>query len=34
VPWRPVLVGLIITFALAALLLKVPQVKIAFRLDQ
>ena len=30
VPWRPVLVGLIITFALAALLLKVPQVKIAF----
>jgi CNT family concentrative nucleoside transporter len=30
VPWRPVLVGLIITFSLAALLLKVPQVKIAF----
>src|ERR1700722_9737791 len=30
VPWRPVLAGLIHTFALAALLLKVPQVKIAF----
>src|SRR6202034_1619273 len=30
VPWRPVLVGLVITFALAALLLKGPQVKIAF----
>ena len=30
VPWRPVIVGLIVTFALAALLLKVPQVKVAF----
>ena len=30
VPWRPVIVGLIVTFVLAALLLKVPQVKVAF----
>src|SRR5580698_6899377 len=30
VPWRPVFVGLVFTFALAALLLKVPQVKVAF----
>ncbi len=30
VPWRPVIVGLIVTFALAALMLKVPQVKVAF----
>src|SRR5579871_2321715 len=30
VPWRPVFVGLILTFVLAALLLKVPQVKFAF----
>ncbi len=30
VPWRPVIVGLIVTFMLAALLLKVPQVKVAF----
>jgi CNT family concentrative nucleoside transporter len=30
VPWRPVIVGLILTFALAALFLKLPQVSIAF----
>ena len=30
VPWRPVIVGLIVTFVLAALLLKVPQMKVAF----
>ncbi|MGA7790488.1 MAG: nucleoside transporter C-terminal domain-containing protein [Xanthobacteraceae bacterium] len=30
VPWRPVVVGLAITFALAILMLKVPQAKIAF----
>src|SRR5580693_9226128 len=30
VPWRPVIVGLIVTFVLAALLLKVPQVKVVF----
>ena len=30
VPWRPVLTGLAVTFALALLLLKVPQLKIAF----
>jgi concentrative nucleoside transporter, CNT family len=30
VPWRPVVVGLILTFALAALFLKLPQVSIAF----
>jgi CNT family concentrative nucleoside transporter len=30
VPWRPVGVGLAITFALALLMLKVPQVQVAF----
>jgi concentrative nucleoside transporter, CNT family len=30
VPWRPVVVGLAITFLLALLMLKVPQAKIAF----
>jgi len=30
VPWRPVVVGLLATFALALLMLKVPQAKIAF----
>ena len=30
VPWRPVIVGLFVTFALALLMLKVPQAKIAF----
>src|SRR3984957_11026271 len=30
VPWRPVLVGLAITFGLALLMLKVPQVEVAF----
>jgi concentrative nucleoside transporter, CNT family len=30
VPWRPVLVGLAVTFALALLMLKVPQTEIAF----
>jgi concentrative nucleoside transporter, CNT family len=30
VPWRPVVVGLAITFGLAVLMLKVPQTKIAF----
>jgi concentrative nucleoside transporter, CNT family len=30
VPWRPVLVGLAITFGLALLLLKVPQTEVAF----
>jgi CNT family concentrative nucleoside transporter len=30
VPWRPVVTGLGITFALALLMLKVPQAKIAF----
>ena len=30
VPWRPVVVGLVATFALALLMLKVPQAKIAF----
>jgi CNT family concentrative nucleoside transporter len=30
VPWRPVIVGLGVTFALALLMLKVPQVKVAF----
>src|SRR5580704_16043363 len=30
VPWRPVLVGLALTFALALLMLKVPQAEIAF----
>jgi CNT family concentrative nucleoside transporter len=30
VPWRPVIVGLFVTFLLALLMLKVPQAKIAF----
>jgi concentrative nucleoside transporter, CNT family len=30
VPWRPVVIGLAITFALALVMLKVPQVKVAF----
>jgi CNT family concentrative nucleoside transporter len=30
VPWRPVVVGLLATFALALVMLKVPQAKIAF----
>jgi CNT family concentrative nucleoside transporter len=30
VPWRPVVVGLAVTFGLALLMLKVPQVKVAF----
>ena len=29
-PWRPVVIGLGITFALALLMLKVPQTEIAF----
>jgi CNT family concentrative nucleoside transporter len=32
VPWRPVVVGLAVTFALALLMLKVPQVEVAFAL--
>ena len=32
VPWRPVLVGLALTFALALLMLKVPQTVVAFTL--
>jgi concentrative nucleoside transporter, CNT family len=32
VPWRPVLTGLGVTFALALLMLKVPQVEVAFAL--
>jgi concentrative nucleoside transporter, CNT family len=32
VPWRPVLVGLAVTFALALLMLKVPQTVVAFTL--
>jgi CNT family concentrative nucleoside transporter len=32
VPWRPVVVGLLLTFALALLLVKVPQVETAFAL--
>jgi concentrative nucleoside transporter, CNT family len=32
VPWRPVLIGLVVTFALALLLLKVPQVEVGFAL--
>ena len=32
VPWRPVLIGLALTFALALLMLKVPQVETAFAL--
>jgi CNT family concentrative nucleoside transporter len=30
VPWRPVIVGLVVTFALALLMLKVPQTEIVF----
>jgi CNT family concentrative nucleoside transporter len=30
VPWRPVVIGLAVTFGLALVMLKVPQVKIAF----
>src|SRR5262249_60562941 len=30
VPWRPVLVGLALTFALAVLMLKIPQTEIVF----
>jgi CNT family concentrative nucleoside transporter len=30
VPWRPVIVGLVLTFALALLMLKIPQTEIAF----
>jgi concentrative nucleoside transporter, CNT family len=30
VPWRPVLTGLALTFALAVLMLKLPQVRVAF----
>jgi concentrative nucleoside transporter, CNT family len=30
VPWRPVLIGLVLTFALAVLMLKVPQTTIVF----
>jgi CNT family concentrative nucleoside transporter len=30
VPWRPVVIGLALTFALAVLMLKVPQVELAF----
>ncbi len=30
VPWRPVIVGLVLTFALALLMLKIPQTAIAF----
>lgn len=32
VPWRPVVIGLVLTFALALLMLKVPQVETAFAL--
>ncbi len=32
VPWRPVIIGLAVTFALALLMLKVPQVETAFAL--
>src|ERR1700752_2810671 len=32
VPWRPVIVGLAVTFALALLMLKVPQVEVGFAL--
>ncbi len=31
VPWRPVVVGLAVTFVLALIMLKLPQVKIAFQ---
>src|SRR5690349_23548417 len=30
VPWRPVVIGLVLTFGLALLLLKIPQTKTAF----
>ena len=30
VPWRPVIIGLALTFALALLMLKIPQTEIAF----
>jgi CNT family concentrative nucleoside transporter len=30
VPWRPVIVGLVLTFALAVLMLKIPQTEIVF----
>ena len=30
VPWRPVIIGLAVTFALALLMLKIPQTEIAF----
>ena len=30
VPWRPVITGLALTFALALLMLKIPQTEIAF----
>jgi len=30
VPWRPVIIGLALTFALALLMLKIPQTQIAF----
>jgi CNT family concentrative nucleoside transporter len=30
VPWRPVILGLVLTFALAVLMLKVPQIEVAF----
>src|ERR1700739_2106470 len=32
VPWRPVVIGLAVTFALALLMLKVPQVEVGFAL--
>ena len=32
VPWRPVIIGLAVTFALALLMLKVPQIETAFAL--
>jgi concentrative nucleoside transporter, CNT family len=32
VPWRPVIIGLAVTFALALLMLKVPQVEVGFAL--
>jgi concentrative nucleoside transporter, CNT family len=32
VPWRPVIIGLVVTFALALLMLKVPQVESGFAL--
>src|SRR5262245_39803452 len=30
VPWRPVIVGLVLTFALAVLMLKIAQTEVAF----